>query len=155
VGSGAHRRRDCLDQPRHWQRAVGEYQIQAAIAAIHDRARRAGDTDWRQILALYGLLEQMTRSPIVSLNRAVAAAMVDGAVAGLSMLDAVDKRLSGHYRVDTVRAHLLEMAGDKKAAMAHYRAAAGRTTSLPERRYLTKQAARLKTYDASGRGSTH
>ena len=135
--------------------AVGEYQIQAAIAAIHDRARRAGDTDWRQILALYGLLEQMTRSPIVSLNKAVAAAMVDGAVAGFAMLDAVDKRLSGHYRVDTVRAHLLEMAGDKKAAMAHYRAAAGRTTSLPERRYLTKQAARLKMYDASGRGSTH
>ena len=135
--------------------AVGEYQIQAAIAAIHDRARRAGDTDWRQILALNGLLEQMTRSPIVSLNKAVAAAMVDGAVAGLAMLDAVDERLSGHYRVDTVRAHLLEMAGDKKAAMAHYRAAAGRTTSLPERRYLTKQAARLKMYDASGRGSTH
>jgi predicted RNA polymerase sigma factor len=127
--------------------AVGEYQIQAAIAAIHDRARGAEDTDWRQILALYGLLEQMTRSPIVSLNKAVAAAMVDGAAAGLALLDAVDERLTGHYRVDAVRAHLLEMAGDKKAAMAHYRAAAGRTTSLPERRYLTKQAARLKMHD--------
>ncbi len=124
--------------------AVGEYQIQAAIAAIHDRARHADDTDWPQILALYGLLERLTGNPVVTLNRAVAMAMADGPSAGLALLDAVDERLAGHYRLDAVRAHLLEMAGDTRAAMAHYRAAAGRTTNLPEQRYLTAQAARLK-----------
>jgi predicted RNA polymerase sigma factor len=122
---------------------VGEYQLQAAIAAIHDRAPRAEDTDWAQILALYGLLEQLTGNPIVSLNKAVAAAMAEGPAAGLSVLDGVDQRLNGHYRVDAVRAHLLEMAGDKRGALVHYRAAASRTTSLPERRYLTMRAARL------------
>ena len=126
--------------------AVGEYQLQAAIAAIHDRAARAGDTDWSQILALYGLLEQMTGNPIVTLNRAVAAAMADGPSAGLALLDAVDERLTGHYRLDAVRAHLLEMAGDRDAALAHYRAAARRTTSLPEQRYLSTRAARLKRH---------
>ena len=122
---------------------VGEYQLQAAIAAVHDRAPRADDTDWNQILALYGLLEHMTGNPIVTLNRAVAAAMVDGPAAGLAMLDTVDERLAGHFRLDSVRAHLLEMAGDTTAALAHYRAAADRTTNLPERRHLTAQAARL------------
>jgi predicted RNA polymerase sigma factor len=92
--------------------AVGEYQIQAAIAAVHDQAQRANDTDWPQILALYGLLEQMTGNPVVTLNRAVAAAMAHGASAGLALLDAVDERLNGHHRLDAVRAHLLEMAGD-------------------------------------------
>jgi predicted RNA polymerase sigma factor len=125
------------------QGKVGEYQLQAAIAALHDQAARAEDTDWPQILALYGLLEQMTGNPIVTLNRAVAAAMVDGPSAGLALLDAVDERLDGHYRVDAIRAHLLEMAGDLEAALVHYRAAAARTTSLPEQRYLTTQAARL------------
>lgn len=124
--------------------AVGEYQIQAAIAAVHDRAARAEDTDWPQILALYGLLEQMTDNPVVTLNRAVAAAMADGPSAGLAVLGEVDERLAGHYRLDAVRAHLLEMAGDTEAAIAHYRAAANRTTSLPEQRYLATQAARLK-----------
>ena len=124
--------------------AVGEYQIQAAIAAVHDRAACAEDTDWPQILALYGLLEQITGSPVVTLNRAVAAGMADGPSAGLAVLDEVDERLAGHYRLDAVRAHLLEMVGDSEAAIAHYRAAASRTTSLPERRYLTTQAARLK-----------
>jgi RNA polymerase sigma factor (sigma-70 family) len=122
---------------------VGEYQIQAAIAAIHDRAPRAEDTDWPQILALYGLLEQMTGNPIVTLNKAVAAGMADGPAAGLAVLDAVEERLNGHYRVDAVRAHLLEMAGDTDAALVHYRAAASRTTSLPEQRYLTMRAARI------------
>jgi len=125
--------------------AVGEYRLQAAIAAVHNQASQAGDTDWRQILALYGLLEQMTGNPVVTLNRAVAAAMADGPSAGLALLDAVDERLAGYYRLDAVRAHLLEMAGDTEAALAHYRAAANRTTSLPEQRYLTTQAARLKT----------
>jgi predicted RNA polymerase sigma factor len=124
--------------------AVGEYQLQAAIAALHDQAVHADDTDWPQILALYGLLERMTGNPIVTLNRAVAAAMADGPSAGLALLDAVDERLTGHYRLDAVRAHLLEMAGDTKAALAHYRAAASHTTSLPEQRYLATRAARLR-----------
>jgi RNA polymerase sigma factor (sigma-70 family) len=123
---------------------VGEYQIQAAIAAVHDQASDAADTDWPQILALYGLLEQLTGNPVVTLNRAVAAAMADGSAAGLALLDRVDERLTGHYRLDAVRAHLLEMAGDTQGAMALYRAAASRTTNLPEQRYLAKQAARLK-----------
>ncbi len=123
--------------------AVGEYQLQAAIAAVHDQAPQADDTDWRQILALYGLLDQMTGNPIVTLNRAVAAAMAEGPAAGLALLDEVDERLAGHYRLDAVRAHLLELAGDTDAALTHYRAAARRTTSLPEQRYLATQAARL------------
>ena len=132
---------------------AGEYQLQAAIAAVHDQALNADDTDWRQILALYGLLEQLTGNPVVTLNRAVAAAMAHGPSAGLELLDAVDERLAGHYRLDAVRAHLLEMAGDGEAALRHYRAAAERTTNLVERRYLTTQAARLKsaTYRASRR----
>jgi len=134
--------------------AVGEYQLQAAIAALHDQAPRAGDTDWPQILALYGLLERMTGNPIVTLNRAVAAAMAHGPSAGLALLNAVDERLAGHYRLDAVRAHLLEMAGDTKAALAHYRAAANRTTNLAEQRYLAMQAARLKTQASGDRVST-
>jgi predicted RNA polymerase sigma factor len=126
-------------------RPVGEYKLQAAIAAVHDRTRHADDTDWPQILALYGLLEQITGNPVVTLNRAVAAAMADGPSAGLAVLDTVDERLAGHYRLDAVRAHLLEMAGDTQGALEHYRAAAARTTSLPEQHYLAKQAARLKT----------
>jgi RNA polymerase sigma factor (sigma-70 family) len=135
--------------------AVGEYRLQAAIAAVHDQARRAGDTDWPQILALYGLLEQMTGNPVVTLNRAVAAAMAEGPAAGLALLDAVDERLAGHYRLDAVRAHLLEMAGETTAALAHYRAAANRTTSLPEQRYLATQAARLKMEATSDDVSTN
>jgi RNA polymerase sigma factor (sigma-70 family) len=125
--------------------AVGEYQLQAAIAAVHDQARHAEDTDWPQILALYGLLEQMTGNPVVTLNRAVAAAMAHGPAAGLALLDGVDERVAGHYRLDAVRAHLLEMSGDTKAALVLYRAAARRTTSLPEQRYLATQAARLRS----------
>ena len=125
------------------QGAVGEYQLQAAIAAVHDRAARADDTDWPQILALYGLLEQLTRNPVVTLNRAVAAGMADGPAAGLAVLDAADDRLDGHYRLDAVRAHLLELAGDTEAALAHYSAAAERTTNLAEQRHLVAQAARL------------
>ena len=96
--------------------APGEYQLQAAITAVHDRARRADETDWPQILALYGLLEQLTGSPIVTLNRAVAAAMAEGPSAGLAALDSVEDELSGHYRFDAVRAHILEMAGETEAA---------------------------------------
>jgi predicted RNA polymerase sigma factor len=122
---------------------VGEYRLQAAIAAVHNQALRAEDTDWPQILGLYGMLEHLTGNPVVTLNRAVAAAMADGPAAGLEILDTVDERLAGHHRLDAVRAHLLELAGDTKAALQHYRAAAERTTSLPERRYLTMRAAQL------------
>jgi len=87
--------------------AVGEYQVQAAIAAVHDQASRADDTDWPQIAALYGLLEKMTGNPVVTLNRAVAAAMADGPSAGLALLEGVGEPLAGHYRLDAVRAHLL------------------------------------------------
>ncbi|HXZ77447.1 MAG TPA: DUF6596 domain-containing protein [Streptosporangiaceae bacterium] len=124
--------------------AVGEYRVQAMIAAVHDGAASVGDTDWPQILALYGLLERMTGNPMVALNRAIAAAMVHGPAAGLKLLEPLDGPLAGHYRLDAVRAHLFEMAGDSQAAMAHYRAAAARTTSIPEQQYLTTQAARLR-----------
>jgi RNA polymerase sigma factor (sigma-70 family) len=123
--------------------AVGEYQLQAAIAAVHDEAETADETDWPQILALYGLLEQMTGNPMVTLNRAVAAAMVDGPAAGLALLEGLGERLAGHHRLDAVRAHLLEMDGDQEAAIAHYRTAAARTTSVAERNYLLMRAARL------------
>jgi len=125
--------------------SVGVYQLQAAIAAVHDEAARAEDTDWPQILALYDLLERMSDNPMVTLNHAVAAAMVHGPSRGLELLQALDRdaRLAGHHRLAAVRAHLLEMAGDYPAAIAHYRIAADRTTSLPERHYLITQAARL------------
>jgi RNA polymerase sigma factor (sigma-70 family) len=127
-----------------WSRgSVGEYQVQAAIAAIHDQAPRPQDTDWAEIVALYGLLERMTASPIVALNRAIAVAMVDGPAAGLARLEPLERRLAGNHRLNAVRAHLLEMAGDREAAIAEYEAAAGRTTSLPEQQYLLTQAARL------------
>jgi RNA polymerase sigma factor (sigma-70 family) len=126
--------------------SVGPYQLQAAIAAVHDEAPRAEDTDWPQILALYDLLRRMSDNPMVMLNYAIAAAMAQGPAAGLDLLDALDTdgRLKGHHRLDAARAHLLEMAGNNQAAIAHYQAAAGRTTSLPERNYLLTQAARLR-----------
>ncbi|MGE5286199.1 MAG: RNA polymerase sigma factor [Micromonosporaceae bacterium] len=132
--------------------AAGEYQLQAAIAALHDEAARAEDTDWPQILALYGLLERMTGNPMVALNRAIAAAMVYGPAVGLRLLEPLDEQLGRHYRLDAVRAHLFEMAGDTKAALAHYRAAASRTTSVPEQRYLTSKAARLSSAAGQGNG---
>jgi RNA polymerase sigma factor (sigma-70 family) len=125
--------------------SVGAYQLQAAVAAVHDEAARAEDTDWAQVLALYSVLQRMSDNPMVSLNRAIAAAMVHGPEVGLQMLDALDAdaRLRGHYRLDAVRAHLHERAGDAERAIAHYRAAAERTASIPERDYLTIKAARL------------
>lgn len=125
------------------QGAVGEYQLQAAIAALHDEAPTAEATDWPQILALYGLLERITDNPIVTLNRAVATAMVEGPAAGLALLDDLDSRLPGHHRVEAVRAHLLEMADDRDAAIERYRAAAERATSVAERDHLNARAARL------------
>jgi RNA polymerase sigma factor (sigma-70 family) len=127
--------------------AVGPYQLQAAVAAIHDEATRPEDTDWPQILALYDLLNRMSDNPMVALNRAVAAAMVHGATKGLELLDALkdDARVAEHHRLDAVRAHLVELAGDREGAVRHYRAAAGKTASLPERNYLLAQAARLSS----------
>jgi RNA polymerase sigma factor (sigma-70 family) len=125
--------------------SVGSYQLQAAIAALHDEAAREGDTDWPQILALYGLLKRMSDNPMVALNHAIAAAMVHGPRAGLELLDALDRAgaLAGHHRLDSVRAHLHERAGDRERAIQLYRAAALRTASVPERNYLAAQAARL------------
>ena len=125
--------------------SIGSYTLQAAIAAVHDEAPRAQDTDWPQILALYDLLKRMSDNPMVLLNHAVAAAMVHGPAAGLDLLKALDAddRLARHHRLDAVRAHLLELAGDCTAAIAHYRSAAKKTASIPERNYLLTQAARL------------
>jgi predicted RNA polymerase sigma factor len=124
---------------------VGPYQVQAAIAAVHDEAEHMDATDWLQILALYNLLEQIAPNPVTTLNRAVAVAMVHGHAAGLDLLTRLesDKRMAGHHRLLATRAHLHELAGDHAAAAASYREAARRATSLPERRHLTSQAARL------------
>jgi RNA polymerase sigma factor (sigma-70 family) len=125
--------------------SVGLYQIQAAIAAVHDEGESVEDTDWPQILALYELLQRVAPGPMVTLNLAIAAAMVHGPAKGLELLRALDRdpRMAGHYRVDAVRAHFFEQMGDHEAAIQHYRIAAARTTSMPERNYLTTQAARL------------
>ena len=129
---------------------LGLYQVQAAIAAIHDEAERVEDTDWRQILALYGVLQRIAPGPMVALNRAVALAMVEGPEAGLDALDAldalsVDDRVNASHRLESVRAHLLEMNGDTEAARNAYVDAARRAISIPERRYLISRAARLST----------
>jgi RNA polymerase sigma factor (sigma-70 family) len=125
--------------------SVGPYQLQAAVAALHDEAQNNEGTDWPQIHALYSLLKRMADNPMVTLNHAIAAAMVHGARTGLELLATLDadERLADHYRLAAVRGHLHEMAGDHVAAVSHYRAAAGRTTSIPERNYLIAQAARL------------
>jgi RNA polymerase sigma factor (sigma-70 family) len=125
--------------------SVGPYQLQAAIAAVHDEAARADDTDWPQILALYELLRHMSDNPMVTLNHAIAAAMVHGVTTGLELLKPLraDPRIADHHRLEAVSAHLLERAGDLQGAITHYRAAAAKTASLPERNYLLTQAARL------------
>ena len=132
--------------------SIGPYQLQAAVAGLHDEAPSAGDTDWPQILALYRLLERMSHNPMVSLSRAIAAAMVHGPSVGLEQVDALanDPRIAGHYRLDAVRAHLHEMSGERDRAIEHYRAAAERTASVPERNYLLDRAARLAWLSPSG-----
>ncbi|MBA2552374.1 MAG: sigma-70 family RNA polymerase sigma factor [Geodermatophilaceae bacterium] len=129
--------------------AAGPYQLQAAITAIHDEAPTADATDWPQIIALYELLKRMSDNPVVTLNHAVAVAMARGAQAGLALIGEIeaDERIAGDHRLHAVRAHLLEMAGDRSAARDCYVAAAGRTTSLPQQRYLHARAARLATDD--------
>jgi predicted RNA polymerase sigma factor len=127
------------------QGSVGPYQLQAAIAAVHDEARSPEETDWPQILALYDLILSMSGSPVVRLNRAVAVAMVHGPREALRLLADLeaDDRLGDHYRLHAVRGHLLEMVGDESAAAASYRAAVCRTASTPEKNYLLSKIARL------------
>ena len=124
---------------------TGPYQLQAAIAAVHDEAPSAEATDWPQIVALYELLRRISDNPVVALNHAVAVAMVDGPHAGLELLGALraDERIAGDHRLHAVRAHLLEMAGDRAGARDAYQAAARRTANLPQQRYLHARAARL------------
>lgn len=124
---------------------IGTYQLQAAIAAVHDEARRPEDTDWPQILALYEQLRRISNNPMVTLNHAIAVAMVHGPRKGLDLLKPLDDdaRVAAQHRLPAVRGHLLEMAGDREAAMAQYRLAASRTTSIPERNYLMTQVAKL------------
>jgi RNA polymerase sigma factor (sigma-70 family) len=128
------------------QGPTGPYQLQAAIAAVHDEAPTAEATDWPQIVALYSLLRQIAENPFVSLNHAVAVAMVDGPRAGLELLAGLesDDRLAQDHRLHAARAHLLELAGDIEAAREAYEKAAGLTMSLPQQRYLNAQAARLR-----------
>ncbi|HEY3953771.1 MAG TPA: hypothetical protein VGM53_10370 [Streptosporangiaceae bacterium] len=120
-------------------------QLQAAIAAVHDEAPSSTDTDWAQIVALYELLLQVSTNPVVALNHAVAVAMARGPRAGLDLLTrfGADQRITGGYRFHAVRAHLLEMAGDRQAARQEYLEAAHLAASLPHQRYLNEQAARL------------
>jgi RNA polymerase sigma factor (sigma-70 family) len=125
---------------------VGPYQLQAAIAAVHDESPSAHATDWPQILALYSVLATLADNPMVELNRAIAAAMVQGPAVGLEMIDTLERdgRLAGHYRLDAVRGHLYERLGDPAGAVRHYQSAAERTASLPERNYLLTRAARVR-----------
>jgi len=133
----------------------GRYQLQAAIAAVHDGAATAEETDWQRVLSLYDVLANLGDNPMVRLNQAVAASMVHGPVRGLELLAPLDDdpRMRSTHRVDAVRAHLLERAGDSASAAELYLRAARRTTSEPERRYLEQQAARLDetSHDPSSR----
>src|SRR5262249_6703899 len=124
----------------------GPYQLQAAIAAVHDEANSADETDWPQILALYDLLRRMSDNPMVQLNYAIAAAMVHGTTKGLELLDGLeaDSRVANHHRLDAVRAHLLERAGGCEGGIKQLRAGGGKAGRLPERNYLLKQAAKLQ-----------
>jgi predicted RNA polymerase sigma factor len=121
---------------------IGPYQVQAAIAALHDEAESDAGTDWAQILALYEVLETISPGPVVTLNRAVAVARTRGPLAGLALIGelAGDERMAGNHRLAAVRAHLLEQAGFAEQAREAYLAAAKLTTSGPEQRYLTARA---------------
>ncbi|GGS11800.1 RNA polymerase sigma24 factor [Streptomyces aureoverticillatus] len=141
--AGAIREGTALVEEALGQGPAGVYQLQAAIAALHDEAERAEDTDWPQILALYDILVRRAPEPMAELGRAVAVAMVHGPRAGLDELAALEERLAGHHRLEAVRGHLLEKAGDLEAARAAYGTAAQRTLSRPESRYLQMRAARL------------
>ncbi|HET7539260.1 MAG TPA: sigma-70 family RNA polymerase sigma factor [Polyangiaceae bacterium] len=126
--------------------ALGSYLLQAAIAAVHDEAPRAEDTDWPQIVALYDVLLGLADNPMVALNRAIAVAMARGPNEGLALLEPLgrDPRIKDHFRLMAVRAHLLERAGKISAALRDYEQAAERTASIPERNYLLLKSARLR-----------
>ena len=126
---------------------LGRFQLQAAIAAVHAEAPTFAETDWRQISLLYGMLEQLAPSPAVTLNRAVAVGMAFGPAQGLAVVGPLlaDPAMVRHHRTHAVRAHLLELAGDREAALAAYAQAARLTASIPEQRYLNARAARLTT----------
>ncbi len=132
--------------------AVGEYQIQAAIASLHNEASRVEDTDWPQILALYGVLKRMSDNPMVEMNYAIATAMVHGPLTGLKLLNDLerDERLKDNHRLDAVRAHLLEAAGELDAAVRLYRAAAVKTNNISEKNYLMLKAAKLNDGISAG-----
>jgi RNA polymerase sigma factor (sigma-70 family) len=140
IGEGIGLISDALSRAR-----LGPYQLQAAIAAVHDEAPTVEETDWEQVLALYELLEQVSPNPMVTLNRAVAVAMVHGPVAGLELLSTLegDPRMAKHHRLHAVRGYLLEQSGDAAAAVDSYRSAARLSSNLPERRYLYAKAASL------------
>jgi RNA polymerase sigma factor (sigma-70 family) len=140
IGEGVALVTDALSRTR-----LGPYQLQAAIAAVHDEAPTVEDTDWKQVLALYDLLEQVSPNPMVTLNRAVAVAMVHGPDAGLDVLAPLeqDQRMAQHHRLHAVRGHLYELAGDAPAAVDSYRTAARLSTNVPERQYLYEKAAQL------------
>jgi predicted RNA polymerase sigma factor len=125
---------------------VGRFQLQAAIAGVHAEAPDAGTTDWAQIRALYDMLERVAPGPAVTLNRAVAVGMAAGPAAGLTVVDGLlqDPRMARHHRTHAVRAHLLELAGDRAAAAQAYERAAALTASLPEQRYLNRRAAEAR-----------
>lgn len=133
--------------------SVGEYQLQAAIAAVHDEAPRAEDTDWPQIQTLYEMLARLSDSPLVTLNHAIATAMVEGPEAGLALLASLEQSgaLEGNHRLEAVRAHLLDRAGRPAEALAWYQSAAARTASIPERSYLLKRAAAASDAVTAGR----
>jgi RNA polymerase sigma factor (sigma-70 family) len=137
--------------------SVGPYQLQAAIAAVHDEAETADATDWPQILALYELLLALSQNPMVALNHAIATAMVRGPAVGLERLQTLggDPRLAQHHRLDAVRAHLLERLGERDAAIFHYHRAAERATNIPERNYLLTRAARLNDAGIAARAEKH
>jgi len=126
--------------------APGSYLLQAAIAALHDEAPRAEDTDWPQIVALYGVLLGLSDNPMIALNRAVAVAMTHGPARGLALLEPLDRdpRIKDHYRLAAVRGHLFERLGEISSALRYYEAAAEKTTSIPERDYLLLKMARLR-----------
>jgi len=125
--------------------SIGEYQIQAAIAAVHDEAASIEETDWKQILALYDILKRISDNPMVNLNRAVAVAMVHGAAAGLDLLDELNSQpqIARYHRLEAVRAHLLEMSGDRAGAIRCFRLASERTGNAAERTYLRMRAAEI------------
>ncbi|MEV6926530.1 DUF6596 domain-containing protein [Dactylosporangium sp. NPDC051485] len=122
---------------------LGPYQLQAAIAAVHDEAAWAGDTDWQEILGLYDLLRTFAPGPMVTLGRIVAIAMVRGPEEAMAELREAEQEpaLAGHHRLHAVWAHLLDLSGDRAAARDRYELAARHTLSLPEQRYLNARAA--------------